>query len=286
MNITEVLQKAINFMENNLLKEINYEDVADHVHWSNYHFHRIFSIVVGMSANEYIRNRRLSIAGEEVIITDRKIIDIALDYGYKTPESFTKAFVRFHGISPNLSRKSGGNLKMFKPLQIKITVEGGIKMNYRIEKKEPFQLVAKTKLFDNEIIGQEDNHDIPDFWKSCSKDNLLDELSKYSDSHDTYGVCGPMNKESNSFKYGIARKYTSGEINEDLEMWMVRPTLWAVFKCIGDTPDCIGDTWNKIFKEFLPGSDYIVIDDTDFELYPANPEPNVFCEIWIPIGKK
>lgn len=286
MNITEVLQRSINYMEQNLFEPLNYEDVATHVNMSNYHFHRIFSMIVGISANEYIRNRRLSLAGEEVVLSEQKIIDIALNHGYETHESFTKAFVRFHGISPALARKSGGSLKMFKPLQVKIILEGGKKMNYRIEKTEPFKLVVKAKEFSNEIINQEGNRDIPDFWKTSSEENLFAELNKYALSGDMYGACGPINKESKTFNYGIAMKYEEGPVGQGLEIWEVKPTLWAVFKCMGDTPDCIGEVWDKIFKDFLPGSEYDMLDDIDFEVYPANPEVDLFCEVWIPIGKK
>ena len=94
------MQQAIAYMEEHLLEEINYEAVAGHVHTSSYEFHRAFSFLSGMTANTYIRNRRLSLAGREIVETDAKITDIALKYGYDTPESFTKAFTRFHGVAP------------------------------------------------------------------------------------------------------------------------------------------------------------------------------------------
>lgn len=103
----EMLQQAINYMEDHLMDDINYEDVADMVYMSSYEFHRTFSIMAGMTANAYIRNRRLSLAGVELMETDEKVIDVALKYGYDTPESFTKAFTRFHGVSPKHAKKQG-----------------------------------------------------------------------------------------------------------------------------------------------------------------------------------
>lgn len=100
------MQQAITYMEEHLMEEINYEDVAKHVHTSNYEFHRAFSFLTGMTANTYIRNRRLSLAGKEIVENDAKITDIALKYGYETPESFTKAFTRFHGVAPKYARES------------------------------------------------------------------------------------------------------------------------------------------------------------------------------------
>lgn len=69
-------------------------------------------------------------------------------------------------------------------------------------------------------------------------------------------------------------------------IWEVKPTIWAVFKCIGETGDCIGETWSRIFSEFLPTSEYVMLDDTDFELYPEDNIIDCFCEIWIPVEKK
>lgn len=132
----EMLQKAINYMEAHLLEEINYEDAAKAVHMSSYEFHRNFSVMAGMTANNYIRNRRLSMAGKELMETDQKIIDVAFKYGYDTPESFTKAFTRFHGVSLKLAKKPGTKLCLFNPLVIKISMEGGVSMEYRMEVKK------------------------------------------------------------------------------------------------------------------------------------------------------
>ena len=159
-------------------------------------------------------------------------------------------------------------------------------MDYRIEKREPFKVVAKTRLFNNEMTSQEGNHDIADFWKKSINEDVFLELEKSSIGGDTYGVCGIVDHTSHLFKYGIGMEYDDGIVGEDLEIWEVESTLWVVFQCKGDSPDCLGETWNKIFSEFLPESEYKILERTDFELYPSNPIENVFCEIWVPIAKK
>ncbi|MGH4051887.1 MAG: AraC family transcriptional regulator [Clostridium sp.] len=286
MNFIQSLQRAIDYMEEHILEPITYEDVAKNVYMSSYHFHRTFSLVTGITANEYIRNRRLSMAGQELSISDAKVIDIALKYGYDSPESFTKAFTRFHDITPNLARRAGMKLKSFNRLLIKIKLEGGTVMDYRIEKREAFKLLAKVAKFRNESISEEGNTEIPDFWKECGKNGTFDVLKQNASKHYIYGACAPISKESTHFDYGIGMEYTGGSVPEGYTIWEVTPTLWAVFKCIGETEDCIGEIWGKIFSEFLPGSEYSILDDTDFELYSQESNVDCFCEIWIPVEKK
>jgi len=284
MDFIQNLQRAIDYMEEHLMEQITYEDVAKYVYMSSYHFHRTFSLVTGITANDYIRNRRLSMAGQELSISNAKVIDIALKYGYNSPESFTKAFTRFHGITPSVARRAGMKLKSFNRLLIKIKLEGGTVMDYRIEKREEFKLLAKIAQFRNESISEEGNTEIPDFWKKCGENGTFDVLKQNTCNHDIYGACAPISKENTHFDYGIGMEFNGGTIPDGYTLWDVKPTLWAVFKCIGENPDCIGETWGKIFSEFLPSSEYSMIDDTDFELYSE--ASDCFCEIWIPVEKK
>lgn len=287
MNFIGTLQDAIEFMEDNMKAPISNEEVAKEVFMSSYHFHRIFSMITGMSVKGYLLSRRMSLAGEEVILTDKKMIDIALDFCYSTPESFTKAFIRFHGLSPSAARRAGGGLKMFNQLQIKLTTEGGKSMDYRIEKREAFSVLTKARLFNGDIISEDDNTEIPDFWKESSGDGTFNVLSEYSKQQSVFGLCSPVDKTSNSFKYGIGKEVAGESLAIDgFEIWEVKHPLWAVFRCVGETPDCIGDTWKRIFNEFLPGSEYEFVEYIDFEYYPENGEEGLFCEIWIPVGKK
>ena len=116
------MQKAIDYIEENLTEPIDYEVVAAQSFSSSYHFQRVFSILCGFTIGEYIRNRRLSLAGQELASSDAKVIDVALKYGYESPDGFAKAFQRFHGILPSEARAKGGNLKSFSRLVIKISL--------------------------------------------------------------------------------------------------------------------------------------------------------------------
>ncbi len=132
MDWIQSLSKAIHYIENNLTNEISIDDVSNKVFSSNSNFQRIFHLVTGMTIGDYIRNRRLSLAGQELLHGKSKIIDVAMRYQYDTQESFSKAFIRFHGISPSSVRKQEGKLKLFRPLTINLTIQGGFDMSRKL----------------------------------------------------------------------------------------------------------------------------------------------------------
>ena len=290
------MQQAIAYMEEHLMEEINYEVVAKQVHTSGYEFHRAFSFLTGMTANAYIRNRRLSLAGREIVETDTKITDIALKYGYDTPESFTKAFTRFHGVAPKFAREEAAKLVLFNPLVIKIAVEGGKSMDYRIVQTKEQKFIALARSFSNEIINDEENHEIPDFWEECHDKNLVELLRNLrpDGKKDLYGLCTPTREGEDTFQYGIGVLIDEGTKDFDTEemksagycIWDVKPGSYVVFDCIGEDGDCISDTWSKFYKEFLPQMGYEAEAETDYEIYFEGGRKGLFCELWIPVKKK
>lgn len=289
------IQQAITYMENHLLEQINYEAAAKDVHISSYEFHRAFRFLTGMTPNTYIRNRRLSLAGREVIETNAKIADIGWKYGYETPESFTKAFTRFHGIAPKTARETSAKLVLFNPLVIKLTVEGGKFMDYRIIQTDKRNFIAITKRFRNDIINDEDNHEIPDFWQACQDKNMIDPLLNLCPmgNRDLYGLCSPTKDGEEYFEYGIGiMVHESTPLCElqqlesaGYQIWNAEPGTYVVFDCIGEDADCISETWSKFYKEFLPQVGYEAAEEIDYELYPENCRAGLFCELWIPIKK-
>lgn len=290
------IQKAITYMETHLLEEIHYEDVAKQIHISSYEFHRAFSFLAGMTPNAYIRNRRLSLAGREIVETDGKITDIATKYGYDTPESFTKAFTRFHGVAPRYAREGSAKLVLFNPLVIKLTVEGGMGMEYRIVQTKQKKFLAIARDFPNTIINDESNHDIPDFWGECQDKNRIDPLLdlRPSGKKDLYGLCTPTKIGEETFSYGIGVLVDDDTTEFDLAMmeqsgyhiWDVKPGIYVVFDCYGNDGACISDTWTKFYQEFLPQMGYEAEVETDYEIYPENGKKGLFCELWIPVKKK
>lgn len=274
------LNGAIDYIEDNLLSRLTCTQIADHVYSSSYHFQRVFSLLTGMTIGEYIRNRRLSLAGQELIMSDKKVIDIALKYGYETPESFTKAFTRFHGITPNQARNEGSNLKSFNRLIIKIKLEGGDIMDYSIVKKGAFNVAVRTRKFTMENSQKE----IPEFWTEYFSKGFAKKVCG------TMGICEQEKAgHKGEFYYSIGNTCKSNfKIPEGFKMLTIPEHTWAIFKCMGPMPDTIQNIWKRIYSEWLPQSEYELIPDYDIEFYTEgnNKSMDYVSEIWIPVKKK
>ena len=141
MGWVEDISKAINYIENNLEGQLSIDNIAERAMLSPFYFQKGFTMLCGFTVSEYIRKRRLTLAGSELVATENKVIDIALKYGYDSPDSFTKAFTRFHGLTPTAVRKGGTMLKSLAPLKLKFSLEGGYIMDYKIVEKEAFTIM-------------------------------------------------------------------------------------------------------------------------------------------------
>lgn len=275
MNYIVEIQKAINYIEENLEEDITYEKVAKEIGMSSFYFHRIFSAIVGTSPAGYIRNRRLTCAADELSRSNTPIIDIAIKYGFESNESFSRAFTKFHGITPKQAKKKGEQLKVFSKIKLSLTIEGGSIMNYRIEKKGAFKIEAIVKEFNL----QTSKHEIPKFWEEIKESKKLEEITKDA-SKCVMGICLGESQAQN-FRYGIGAELEKDEEKmKETEIIEVPESLWVVFQCEGQKPEDIHELWQKIYKEYFVTSEYKQSMDIDFELYDSKN-----TEIWIPISK-
>lgn len=279
MDWIQTLERAIEYMEENLLGNLECEEVAGEVYVSSHHFQRTFTLLTGLTVGEYIRNRRLSLAGQELLRKESKVIDVALKYGYDSPESFAKAFKRFHGITPVQVKKQGTSLKSFNRLIIKIIMEGGSSMDYRIEKKEAFDVVLMTRTFNY----QNNETGIPKFWEEYFREGLAEKVCG------RLGICLPAKEGSKEYQYGIGdRKEEAREITADFKEYTIPAHTWAVFRCVGSMPKAIQDMWKRVYSEWLPQANYELVPDYDFEYYTDgdNSSEDYVSEIWIPVKEK
>ncbi len=296
MEWTSSLKKAIDYMEEHLLEEIGAGDIANVVYMSPFYFQKGFKIMTGYSVGEYIRNRRLYLAGLEVLAGDKKVIDLAYKYGYDTPESFTKAFVRFHGLSPIQLREKPHRIKTFLPLRIEVIIRGGDKMDYIVEKMEAMKMIGFVKEFSFETSYQE----IPRFWDEiCHKyaapmmamgkavNPLQQAVTDYGIGE--YGICLDENLKGNKFRYMIGGLYRGGDVPEGLEVVEIPAYEWAKFACVGVLPDALQSVNTRIFKEWLPANEeFEIAGHVNLEWYSkGNTQAEDYeSAIWIPIKRK
>ncbi|WMI81407.1 AraC family transcriptional regulator [Anaerotignum sp. MB30-C6] len=285
MGWIESIGDAIHYIEDNITEEITMEEVAKHALLSPFYFQKGFAMLCGFTVGEYIRQRRLTLAGNELISTDKKVIDIALKYGYTSPDSFTKAFTRFHSVTPTAVRKDGVMMKSFAPLKIKFVLEGGYIMDYKIVEKEAFTVLAATKKFKYENAEVE----VPEFWKEHYQSG------KGQTVCGMYGINMDEDMGGDEFEYSIADDYNpSKEIPAGLVTKIIPKFTWAVFACKGAISHSFRDINQRIFSEWLPNSkDYEIAAGYNIEMYnnPADypkgtEDENYYSEVWIPVKKK
>lgn len=285
MGWMEAIAAAIQYVEDHITDELTVDMVADHVNISSFYFQKGFAMLCGFTISEYIRNRRLALAGNDLATGDERIIDIAMKYGYDSPDSFARAFSRFHGVPPTAARKDRVMLKSFAPLKIKLTLEGGYLMDCRIEKKEAFTVIANAKVFPYD--GAKES--VPQFWQEHYQ------TGKGKTVMGEYGINIDEKMGNDTFEYLIADSYTEGKkVPEGFVTRTIPELTWAVFPSVGAMPDALQDVNTKIFTEWLPAlkeyefaAGYCVEMYDDPTKYPkGTQDEKYYCEIWIPVKQK
>jgi AraC family transcriptional regulator len=267
-------QESIDYIEQNLTEDLDIEVIAGKAALSPFYYQRIFGALCGVTVGEYIRARRMTLAAQELSRKDVKVIDVAMKYGYDSPDSFSKAFQKFHGITPLQAKDPGAPLRSFAPLHIKITMEGGSMLDYRIVEKASFTIVGVKRPFNSDTSYQE----VPKFW---------DEWLAQGENRPIMGTFGGcLDMDGKNFDYWIADLYFPWEdIPEGCETREIPAGLWAQFPC---TMDNLQDVNTKIWSEWLPAlQGYSLGGDYDFEVYlpPKEGSKDMTVYIWVPLKK-
>ena len=294
------IQNAINYIEDHLTEAIDYEQVARESFSSSYHVQRVFSILSGYTLGEYIRNRRLSLAATELATGKEKIIDVAAKYGYESPDSFSKAFQKFHGVTPSQARGSGVKLKNFSRLSLKISLEGGNVMDYRIVEMEELTLTG----FRQRFAGTPENRQKQDHDMAVSTRMLQYVLQGFAHDCDTvYEVIRNVGDDGYDFYIAswIPDRFRNdfeedlGEFSKQYE----RITIPAGKYLVCETERCryptmvLEDLRRKAVSEWLPSAGYELADAPEFDIvhwfYKYDDETvnsSRYTELWLPIVKK
>lgn len=293
------IQNAIDYIEDHLTEEIDYEEVAKRSFSSSYHFQRVFGILCGYTLGEYIRFRRLSLAGAEFANGRAKVIDVALKYGYDSPDSFAKAFRNFHGITPSEARTNGRMLKSFSRLSIQISLKGGSTMNYRIEEKPEMILTGYKRRFFG-VPGERAEQEKEMYVTTRPLQYILGALS--GDSVSNFDII--TNIDDNGYDFYIASRlteYNRNNLDQDevlgkefagyYENITIPKGTYAIF----ETERCAYPTQiflelrKKVASEWLPNSGYVLKDAPELVVthwYRGEKRNQRYRELWIPVEKK
>lgn len=226
MEWIERWNEAMQYIEEHLTGEIDYEEAAKTACCSVYHFQRMFGYMADVSLGEYIRRRRMSLAAVDLRSSEEKIIDVALKYGYSSPTAFNRAFQTIHGIPPSMAKEDGVALKSYPPVSFKITVKGADEMNYRIEQKEAFRVVGVSQPMYKEI---EKNFEfIPGMWNQAAGDGTIPRLVGLMNTSlkGVLGISACCTDDNWRYYIGVP---STAPVPEGMEEYTVEAFTWAVF---------------------------------------------------------
>lgn len=291
MEWLERMNKALQYMEDNMSSEISLEEAARIALCSSYHFQRLFSFITEVTLAEYIRHRRLTMAALELQNGNEKIIDLALKYGYESPDAFTRAFQKLHGITPSAAREPGVKLKAYPRISFHISVKGDKDMDYRIVDKPAFKVVGKGIRVSSK--DGENNKLIPDFWWECYQSGFSAKLEKMADKNAVtgeckVGVCMETGPDPDEFTYFVGVEKMKSSAPDGFDEKDIPAATWAIFESVGPMPDAIQNLNKRIYSEWFPATGYERAGEFDMEVYPPGDadDGNYRCEVWIPVVRK
>ena len=294
------LQNAVNYIEDHLTEAIDYETAAAQSCSSSYHFQRVFSILCGFTLGEYIRNRRLSLAGAELATGDARVIDVALKYGYESPDSFAKAFQKFHGVLPSQVRNCGCKLKSFSRLVLKFSLEGGNIMDYKVEKKPEMIFTGYKRRFTGTPADRSEQEG--SFYVSTRVNQyVLQGISRDCDT--AYNIMTGFDDDGYDFYIAsMLDKWSTDNLDKVLgaeeakrfEKIVVPEGLYLICETERTQyPTMVFEELRrKVVSEWLPASDYVLADAPEISVYhwyykpgDAGVNNSRYIELWIPVTK-
>ena len=275
-DLTESIHNALDYIEANLAGNMELWEIAKRAYLSPYYFQRVFAALCGVGVGEYIRHRRLTLAGEELAGGEAKVIDVAAKYGYVSPDSFARAFQRFHGMAPSAAKKPGAKLRIFAPVDIRKNRKGICLMEYRIEEKAQFTVMGVSRKFSPETSYQK----IPEYWTEMMSQPDFTLLGMY-------GICSDEHVDEGEFDYWIADNYIPWKpIPAGCKTKVIPAATWAVFPC---TLGTLQDTNTRMWQQWLPGNpQYRLSGKYNLEVYgpPCEENPGEsYVELWLPVEK-
>jgi AraC family transcriptional regulator len=284
MDWLDRMNNAMEYVETHLSEATDYGQVARISCCSTYHFQRMFSFITNVPLSEYIRRRRLTLAAFELQQSGAKVIDIALKYGYESPEAFSRAFKKMHGVMPKSARDKGVSLKAYPRLSFHISIRGDVEMNYKIEEKQAFEMFGMST-----VVNADGFIEIPAFWTKCISDGTVDRIRTAAGLGENGQIHGILyNKQGENFSYMIGYILPQSSLPGGFEKLHIPPQTYAIFST-GLYPDGqsgIHELWKRIWGGWFPTCNYELANAPEFEMTYDRGNNMYEMEVWIPVVKK
>lgn len=274
MEWVDRMNQAMDYLESQLTGEIEPEVIGRIMACPYAVFQRSFGPITGMSLSEYLRRRRLTCAAYELQHTDQRVLDIAVRYGYDSADAFAAAFRRLHGVTPQEARKPGIPLKYCPRLSIALTLTGVSEMNYRVVRREAFQVLGIRR-----TTPQGGGT-----WAIVKKNGSAEELRQIAGHPCDLGLCFGFDREGNN-DYMCGVEYAGVPLPR-FDLYTCPKATWLVFSAEGGIREgALAQTWKRIYGELMPQSQYKQLDLPTIEQYLLWDEHADRChvDIWVPV---
>ena len=263
LDYRKIINKSLHYIEKKLTDSISVEDISDRSCYSMFHYHRIFQSIIGLNVKQYIRKRRLSEAANELIFTNRRIIDIARKYQFDSQESFTRAFKKEFNVTPGKLRKEKTPYVKFNQKRLTFANIKGDSVKPEIVTLESFKIVGmkcRTTQKENKI---------PALWDKFIP--LAETIKNQDTEFGCLGVClfvpNANWTEETEFEYIAGRKVSQVEdVHPEMEEYTMKKQKYAVFEHHGAL-DTLGETYSNIHSKWLPESKLEMDQADEIELY-------------------
>ncbi|WP_189914324.1 AraC family transcriptional regulator [Kitasatospora xanthocidica] len=284
----ERLNQALDHLEARLYGEVDIAEAARIAAMSEYHFRRMFSTLAGMPLTVYLRRRRMTLAGAEVLAGEPALLDVAVRYGYGSGEAFARAFRSVHGIGPGEARRTGAVLTAQPRMSFRVVVEGSTAMRYRIVEKEPFRVVgrrARIPLVHEGVNAAATAH-------LEGLDERAVARMKELSGREPEGILSAAVHLTDSREDGAEVDYWIGVVTgpdaaaENLDTLDVPAGTWAVFDNHGPYPRALQELWRDVFTQWFPSNPYAPRPGPELLLTrPVEIGAETDSQLWIPVER-
>ncbi|SCL16634.1 AraC family transcriptional regulator [Micromonospora nigra] len=281
----ERLNQAMDHIERHLDQPVDAAELARIAVTSEYHFRRLFSALAGVPLSEYVRRRRLTVAGAEVVAGQRTLLDIAVRWGYGSAEAFARAFRAVHGVGPGEARRTGAPLRAQPRMSFRLTVEGSASMRYRIVQKDSFHLVGRKARVP--LVHEGMNPAIVEFVKGLPAETRQ-RIEALSDQEPA-GVVNVSDGVADGRAEGTELDYwygavTGADVPDDLDVLPVPAGTWAVFETSGPFPQAVQHLWRDVFTQWFPSNPYRSRPGPEISRSRISADGgHVDAQLWIPV---